>query len=104
MTDRITFGDLPEDVERFETDSDFYFVTVTSPSQTMLSWLAGRDDAAVRFITTEDKFGSRTPDRSAREINLQSMRTAEQEAQYVALTALGIRRRASRRVKSWCRR
>ena len=89
VTDRITFGDLPDGVERYETDSDFYFVTVTSPTQTMLSWLAGRNDAAVRFITTEDKFGTRTPSQRTA-INLQSMRTAEQEAQYVALTALGI--------------
>ena len=82
------FGDLPAGVERYDTNHDFYFVTVTSPAQSMLGWLAGRDDAAVRFITTEDKFGSRTPDQR-REINLQSMRTAAQEAQYVALTALG---------------
>ena len=42
----------------------------------------------MRFITTEDKYGRRTADQR-REINLQSMRTAAQEAQYVALTALG---------------
>jgi Lon-like protease len=89
VTGRITFGDLPDGVERFEADSDFYFVTVTSPAQTMLSWLAGRNDAAVRFISTEDKFGTRTPSQRTA-INLQSMRTAEQEAQYVALQALGI--------------
>jgi Lon-like protease len=88
VSNRIVFGDLPEGVERFETDSDFYFVTVTSPAQSVLSWLAGRNDAAVKFITEEDKFGSRTPSQRT-EINLQSMRTAEQEAQYVALTALG---------------
>jgi Lon-like protease len=88
VTDRIVFGDLPDDVARYETTSDFYFVTVTSPAQSVLGWLAGRNDAAVRFISSEDKFGTRTPDQR-REINLQSMRTAEQEAQYVALTALG---------------
>ncbi len=89
VTDRIVFGELPDDVERFENDSDFFFVTVTSPPQSVLSWLAGRNDAAITFITEEDKFGSSTPSQR-REINLQSMRTAEQEAQYVALTALGI--------------
>ena len=88
VTGRIVFGDLPDGVERYDTNHDFYFVTVTSPAQSVLGWLAGRNDAAVRFITTEDKFGSRTPDQR-REINLQSMRTASQEAQYVALTALG---------------
>jgi Lon-like protease len=89
VTDRIEFGELPDDVERFENDSDFFFVTVTSPPQSILSWLAGRNDPAITFITEEDKFGSSTPSQR-REINLQSMRTAEQEAQYVALTALGI--------------
>ncbi len=88
VTHRIVFGELPDDVERFETSSDFYFVTVSSPAQSVLGWLAGRNDAAVRFISSEDKFGTRTPDQR-REINLQSMRTAEQEAQFVALTALG---------------
>ncbi len=88
VTNRIVFGDLPDGVERYDTNHDFYFVTVTSPAQSVLGWLAGRNDAAVRFITKTDKYGSRTPDQR-REINLQSMRTAEQEAQYVALTALG---------------
>jgi len=88
VNDRIVFGDLPDGVERFETASDFHFVTVTSPSQSVLSWFAGRNDPAVDFLTEEDKFGVRTPSQR-REFNLQLMRTAEQEAQYVALTTLG---------------
>lgn len=88
VNDRIVFGELPDDVERFETTNDFVFVTVTAPNQSVLSWLAGRDEPAVDFLTEEDKFGSRTPSQR-REFNLQMMRTAEQEAQYVALTTLG---------------
>lgn len=88
VNDRIVFGDLPDDVERFDTDADFVFVTVTAPSQSVLSWFAGRNDPAVDFLTREDKFGSRTPTQR-REFNLQMMRSAEQEAQYVALTTLG---------------
>jgi PDZ domain-containing protein len=88
VTPRISFGTLPDGVQRYESDNGFYFVTVTSPAQSMLSWLAGRDDAAVRFITRNEKYGSRTPTQR-REINLQSMRTAQQEAQYVALKELG---------------
>lgn len=88
VNDRIVFGDLPEDVQRYDTDQAFKFVTVTAPSQSVLSWLAGRDDAAVSFMTEEDKFGTRTPSQR-REFNLQQMRSAEQEAQYVALTKLG---------------
>jgi PDZ domain-containing protein len=88
VNDRIEFGELPEGVERFETSNNFHFVTVTSPSQSVLSWFAGRNEPAVDFLTEEDKFGARTPSQR-REFNLQMMRTAEQEAQYVALTTLG---------------
>ncbi len=88
VNERIVFGDLPDDVERYDTDNSFHFVTVTSPSQSVLSWFAGRDDPAIDFLTEEDKFGVRTPTQR-RELNLQLMRTAEQEAQYVALTTLG---------------
>jgi len=88
VNERIVFGELPDGVERFGTDGDFVFVTVTAPSQSVLSWFAGRSEPAVDFLTEEDKFGSRTPSQR-REFNLQMMRTAEQEAQYVALTTLG---------------
>jgi Lon-like protease len=88
VNDRIVFGDLPAGVERFEPDHSFVFVTVTAPTQSALSWFAGRDDPAVSFLTREDKYGARTPSQR-REFNLQMMRTAEQEAQYVALTKLG---------------
>ncbi len=88
VNDRIAFGELPDGVERFDTANDFVFVTVTAPNQSVLSWFAGRDEPAVDFLTEEDKFGARTPSQR-REFNLQMMRTAEQEAQYVALTTLG---------------
>lgn len=88
VNDRIEFGDLPAGVERVGTSNDFHFVTVTSPAQSVLSWFAGRNDPAIDFLTEEDKFGVRTPSQR-REFNLQLMRTAEQEAQYVALTTLG---------------
>lgn len=88
VNDRIVFGDLPDGVERFDTTNDIHFVTVTSPNQSVLSWFAGRNDPAIEFLTDEDKFGVRTANQR-REFNLQMMRTAEQEAQYVALTTLG---------------
>ena len=88
VNERIVFGELPEGVEQFETSNDFHFVTVTAPTQSVLSWFAGRHDPAVDFLTREDKYGVRTPEQR-QELNLQMMRTAEQEAQYVALTTLG---------------
>ncbi len=88
VNDRIVFGVLPDEVPKYEPNGDFIFVTVTAPTQSLLSWFAGRDDAAIDFLTTEDKFGVRTATQR-RELNLQMMRTAEQEAQFVALTKLG---------------
>lgn len=88
VNDRVVFADLPDDVERFETSGDFFFVTVTSPAQSMLSYFIGRDDPAIDILTEEDKFGFQTPTQR-QEFNLQAMRTAEQEAQYVALSKVG---------------
>lgn len=88
VNERIMFGELPADAERFETANSVYFVTVTAPSQSVLSWFAGRNEPAVSFLTEENKYGVRTPNQR-REFNLQMMRTAEQEAQYVALSTLG---------------
>ena len=72
VNDRVVFGELPDGVERFEPDGDFFFVTVSAPRQSLLSWFAGRDDPAVEFLTFEDKYGFRTPTQR-REINLQAM-------------------------------
>ena len=88
VNERVVFGDLPNEVERFETDGDFFFVTVSAPEQSLLSWFAGRGDPAIDLLTAEDKFGVRTPSQR-REAALQQMRTASQEAQFVALTAAG---------------
>jgi len=88
VNDRVVFGDLPDDVERYETDGDFFFVTVSAPEQSLLGWFAGRGDPAIQLLTEEDKFGVRTPSQR-REAALQQMRTASQEAQFVALTAAG---------------
>lgn len=85
---RVVFGDLPDDVQRFETEGDFFFVTVSAPSQSLLSWFAGRDDPAIDPLTKEDKFGVQTPSQR-RAVSLQQMNTATQRAQFVALTAAG---------------
>lgn len=88
VNDRVVFGDLPDDVERFETEGDFFFVTVSAPEQSLLGWFAGKDDPAIDLLTEEDKYGVQTPSQR-REQALQQMRTASQEAQFVALTAAG---------------
>jgi PDZ domain-containing protein len=88
VADRIVFGDVPADVERYDPHGDVMFVTVSAPQQSLLSWFIGRGDPAIDFLTEEDKYGTQTPTQR-REFNLQMMRTAEQEAQYVALTTVG---------------
>jgi PDZ domain-containing protein len=85
---RVVYNDLPEEVEVFETSGDFFFVTVSSPKQSVLSWLIGADEPVVDLLTEEGRNGRRTPTQN-RQIGLQQMRTATQEAQFVALTAAG---------------
>lgn len=88
VADRVRFGDLEGSVELFESDGSILFVTVSAPEQSLLSWIVGRDEAAIEFLTTEEKFGLQTPEQR-RVFSLESMRTAEQVAQYVALNRLG---------------
>ena len=88
VDDRIVFGDLGEDAQQFPPAGDIYFVTVTEPEQSVLSWLVGRDDPAITFLTKEDKFGVQTPEQR-RVFSLESMRTSEQVAQFVALQRVG---------------
>jgi PDZ domain-containing protein len=88
VNDRVVYGDLPDEVEVYDTAGDFFFVTVSAPDQSVLSWLIGSVDPVVDLLTEEGKNGRRTPVQN-REIALEQMRTSTQEAQYVALTAAG---------------
>lgn len=88
VDERLVVEEIDGVVEVFETAASVYFVTVTEPRQSILSWLVGRDDPAVEFLTTEQKFGLQTPEQR-RVFALESMRTSSQVAQFVALQALG---------------
>jgi Lon-like protease len=89
VNERIVYGtDLPEDVAVFETRSDFFFVTVSQPPQSVLSWLVGTGEPVVDLLTDEARNGRLTESQN-RQIGLQQMRTATQEAEFVALTAAG---------------
>lgn len=88
VADRIQFGDLGDAAEQYPPDGDIYFVTVTEPQQSVLSWVLGRDDPAVQFLTKEEKFGVQTP-QQRRTFALESMRTSEQVAEFVALQRTG---------------
>lgn len=88
VNDRVVYNDLPDDVEVYETAGDFFFVTVSAPTQSLLSWIIGANEPVVDLLTEEGKFGTRTPTQQ-REVSLQQMRTATQEAQYLALLVAG---------------
>jgi len=84
----IRIGDLGDEAQQFEPSADFMLVTVMAPEQSLLSWIVGRNHAAIEFLTAEDKFGFQTPTQR-RTLDLASMRTSEQVAQFVALQRLG---------------
>lgn len=88
VVDRIHFGDLGDVARQYPPDGEVFFVTVTEPSQSVLSWLLGRDDPAVQFLTREEKYGIQTP-QQRRVFALESMRSSEQVAQFVALQRVG---------------
>jgi PDZ domain-containing protein len=86
--ERFVYRGLPDDVEVFDTSSDFMFVTVSQPPQSVLSWLIGLDEPVVDLLTDEARNG-RLTEQQNRQISLQQMRTSTQDAQFVALTAAG---------------
>ena len=86
--DRVSFGQLPDSASQFPTNNDFYFVTVSEPPQTALSWFVGRGEESIVFITEIEKFGRSTPS-ERRQRSRQMMATSEQISQYVALEAAG---------------
>jgi PDZ domain-containing protein len=100
VDDRVSFGAL-EGVAEVDEDrtGDIYFVTISNPTQSVLSWGAagGRScdvatecaaEPEIDFYTYDELYPtrSRTQERS---ISLQMMRTSSQVAQYVALERLG---------------
>ncbi|MGB1688836.1 MAG: S16 family serine protease [Ilumatobacteraceae bacterium] len=74
--------------EVFPAVGDFMLVTIIEPPQSVLSWWVGRDEGAVEMLTEEDKFGFQTAEQR-RVFSLEQMRTAEEVAEYVALSWLG---------------
>ena len=84
VADRISF----DAVERYRADGSFLFVTVREPKVTLLDWWVGNDEAEVRYLSYEDKFGGQTSEQR-RQISVRMMRSAKETAEYVALGHLG---------------
>ena len=100
VAERVSFGQLEGFAELDEDrQGDVFFVTISEPKQSILSWWAagGRTcgpagacdiEPEIDFLTRVEKYGRETPAQQ-RQLSLQMMRTSSQEAQYVALRALG---------------
>ncbi len=88
VNDQLRFGDLEEIATVYPTAASMYFVTVTEPRQSVLSWFVGRNDPAVEFLTEEERFGFQSPS-VRRTFSVEMMRTSKQVAQYLALEVLG---------------
>ena len=72
----------------YPNSGDVYFVTITEPDISMLDWFVTRDNDATRFRSYIDKYGDRTP-QQIQQAGQQQMRSAKDNAVYVALKAAG---------------
>jgi PDZ domain-containing protein len=89
VVDRVSYAELGADIAvDLDPDGRVYFVTVRDPAQSVLGWLVAEDLPDVRFLTYEEKYGTRTPSQQ-RTIALQMMRSSSQVAQFVALELAG---------------
>lgn len=84
VNDRLAFSA----VDRHPADGEILFVTVAGPQLTGLQAFIGWLDPDVRQDTYDERFPDRTP-AEEREVAQQAMRTAKDDAPYVALTKLG---------------
>ncbi|MEQ1702035.1 MAG: S16 family serine protease [Ilumatobacteraceae bacterium] len=77
-------------VPTYDTAGQIYFVTITEPPITMLDWFVTRDNDAARFRSEQEK----NPNTESRQTIIQAgqrqMRTAKDNAIYVALKAAGL--------------
>jgi Lon-like protease len=88
VNEQLRFGDLEDLAEVYPASGSMFFVTVSEPRQSVLSWFVGRNDPAVEFLTEEEHFGFQSPG-VRRTFSVEMMRTSKQVAQYLALEALG---------------
>lgn len=89
VNDQLVFGDLNDMATVYAPSGSVYFVTVSEPRQSVLSWWVGRNEPAVEFLTSEEHFGFQAPG-VRRTFSAEMMRTSKQVAQYLALEALGV--------------
>lgn len=74
--------------DTFASDGQIYFVTIVEPAISVFDWWVAKDDPAARLMSHRDKYGDRTPQQLV-SAGQQQMRTAKDDAMYVALKAAG---------------
>lgn len=84
VNDRLAVSAVP----LYKSKGEILFVTVAGPRLTGVQAAIGWLDPDVREDTYIERFGQRTPDQD-RQVNLRAMRSAKNDAPYVALTKLG---------------
>ena len=72
----------------FDSAGQVYFVTITQPSISMVDWFVARENPAARFMSYRDKFGDQSQSQLI-QAGRQQMRSAKDNAMYVALKAAG---------------
>lgn len=77
-------------VPTYDTDGQIYFVTVTEPPITMLDWMVTRENDAARFKSHEEKYPNGESQQQVFQQGQRQMRTAKDNAIYVALQAAGL--------------
>jgi PDZ domain-containing protein len=75
--------------QRYRGSGQMLFVTVTSPELRLLDWFVGRSNPAVDLKSYDDLYPGNDTPQQQRVRGAQSMRTAKETAEYVALKRLG---------------
>ena len=73
----------------YDTEGRIYFVTITEPPISVLDWWIVEDDPGARLRSYEEKYpGNQTPQQAV-QAGQRQMRTAKQDAMFVALQVAG---------------
>ena len=99
-TEAVEFALVPADAEpveprmeitgapTFDSSGQVYFVTITEPNISMVDWFVTRNNDAARFLSYKDKYGDQS-EQQLIQSGQQQMRSAKDNAVYVALKAAG---------------
>lgn len=84
VKDRLAITGVPT----YDSTGQVYFVTITEPKISVLDWFVTRKNDAARFLSHRDKYGDQS-EQQLIQSGQQQMRSAKDNAVYVALRAAG---------------